>query len=134
MLGIVDEVQPLAIDDQQRRVVVLVEIPAVRVGEPRQVRFRDRALVGNAAPMHPLDQRGHRCLQIDHQVRRRRLRLEMRINLVVERELVLAQIEVRKQRVLVEQEIRYRSAPEKVELVQSPDLVDALEQEIELCR
>src|SRR5260370_18121546 len=29
MLGVVDEVQPLAVDDEQRRVVVLVEIPAV---------------------------------------------------------------------------------------------------------
>src|SRR6266700_5400181 len=43
MLGIVDEVQPLAVDDQNRRLVVLVEIPAVRIGQPRQVRFGDRA-------------------------------------------------------------------------------------------
>ena len=84
--------------------------------------------------MHTLDQRGHRRLQIDHEIRCRRLRLEVGVDLVVEREFVVAEIEAREQRVLVEEEVRHGRAPEKVELVQSPDLVDALEQEVELSR
>ena len=36
-VGIVDEVEPLAVDDQQRRLVVLVEEARVGVGEARQV-------------------------------------------------------------------------------------------------
>ena len=33
VVGVVDEVQALAVDDEQRRIIVLIEVPAVRVGQ-----------------------------------------------------------------------------------------------------
>ena len=58
----------------------------------------------------------------------------MRVHLVVEHEFVVAQVQSRKQRILVEQEVGDGGAPEQVELVEPTDLVDPLEQEIELRR
>src|SRR5690349_4566583 len=52
VLGVVDEVEPLAVDDEKRRVVVLVEVAAVRIGESREIDLRDRPLVVDAAPVH----------------------------------------------------------------------------------
>src|SRR6185503_19392024 len=74
---LVDEIETLAVDDQKRRVGVLIEIARVRVGEPRQVLRRNRLLERDAAPMHALDERVDRRLQIDDEVGRRRLRPQM---------------------------------------------------------
>ena len=134
MVGIVDEVEPLAVDDQQRRRVVAVEVAAVRVGEPREVVRRDRPLEVDAAPVHALDQRLDRRLQVDDEVGRRRLRLQVRVDLLVELVFVVGQVEPREQRVLVEQEIADGRAAEHVELADAAQLVDALEQERELRR
>ena len=96
--------------------------------------LRDRTLIVDAAFVHAIDQGGHRRLQIDDQIGRRRLRLQMRIHLVVERKLVVIEIEPCEQRVLVEQEVGNRRAAEHVELGQAADLVHPLEQKIELRR
>src|SRR5208282_2427653 len=134
VIRLFDEVEALAVDDQQRCVLVLVEVSAVGVGQPRQVMFRDAALVVDAALVHALDQGAHRGLEVDDEVRGRRLGLEVRIHLFVECELLVAQVEAREKRILVEKEVCYRRAPKQVELGEVPDLVDALEQEVELRR
>ena len=132
MLGVGDEVEPLAVDDQQRRVLVLVEVAAVGVGEPGEVVRRDRPLVLDPALVHAVDQRLDRRLQVDHEVRRRRLGLQVRVHLLVEPELGVGQVEPGEQRVLVEQEVADGRAAEHVELADAAQLVDALEQEVEL--
>ena len=114
--------------------VVRVEVAAVGVGEAREVVRRDRALEVDAAPVHALDQRLDRRLQVDDEIGRRRLRLQVRVDLLVERVLGVGQVEPREQRILVEQEIGDRRAPEHVELADAAQLVDALEQERELRR
>ena len=129
---VVDEVQSLAVDDEQRSVVVLVEIARVGIGQPGQVLVRDRLLEAHAAHAHPREQCIDRSLQIDDKVGRRRLRLQVPVDLVVERVLVVRQVEVREQRVLVEQEVRDRRLAEHVHLREAAQLVDALEQEREL--
>ena len=45
MIRIVDEIEPLAVDDQERRRRVAVEEAAVRVGEPREVVRRRREVL-----------------------------------------------------------------------------------------
>ena len=60
------------------------------------------------------------------------LRLQVPVHLLVQRVLVVGQVEAREQRVLVEQEIGHRRLPEHVELRELAQLVDALEQEREL--
>jgi hypothetical protein len=49
VLSVVDEVEALAVDDQKRRRLVRVEVPAVRIGEPRQVWRGDPPLETDAA-------------------------------------------------------------------------------------
>src|SRR5438552_8871187 len=77
MPRVVDGVEALAVDDEQRRVLVAVEIAAVRVGKPREVMIGDAALVIDAALVYAIDQRGYRRLQIDHQVGCGCLRLQV---------------------------------------------------------
>ena len=134
VLLVVDEVEPLAVHDQERGSLERVEVSAVRVGEACQVLRRDPALEVHAAPMHAFDQRVDGRLQIDDEVRRGRLRLQVRIDLLVESVLGIGQVEPREQRVLVEQEIADRQAAEHVELADPGQLVRALEQERELGR
>ena len=84
--------------------------------------------------MHALDQRVDGRLQIDDEIRRRRLRLQVRIDLFVEAVLGIGEIEPREQRILVEHEVRDGRAAEHVELADTGELVDALEQKRELRR
>src|SRR5580704_4991142 len=58
----------------------------------------------------------------------------MRVDLVVQRELVVAQVKACEERILVEKEIRDCRAPKQVELRQAANLIDALKQEVELGR
>src|SRR5438105_5584139 len=114
MARIVDEIEALAVDDQQWRVRVAVKKARIGIGEPRQVLRRDRALEVDAAPMHALDQRRHRCLKINDEIGRGRLRLQMRVDLLVERVFVVGQIDAREQRILVEQKIGDRRPAKKI--------------------
>src|SRR4029079_2679327 len=87
------------------------------------------AALGNA-----LDQRFRLRLQVDDQIGNDGLGFQVRIDLLVQGEFVVRQIQLREQRVLVEQEVGDRRAAEQVRLRQRPDLVDALEEEVELRR
>src|ERR1700682_1982385 len=46
MVRIVDEIEALAVDDQERCVLVLIEVARVRIGQPRQIMLGDRTLIG----------------------------------------------------------------------------------------
>src|ERR1700687_2535973 len=49
MVRIVDEIEALAVDDQERCLLVLIEVAGVRIGQPRQIMLRDRTLIVDAA-------------------------------------------------------------------------------------
>jgi hypothetical protein len=84
----VDEIEPLAVDDEARRFVVLIEEARVGIGQPRQVFVGNRPLVFGAAHLHAVNQCVDGRLQINDEVGRRRLRFQMAIDLFVQRVLV----------------------------------------------
>ena len=86
MRPVVREIETLAVHDQERRLIVPVEKAGVRVCETGEIRLRHLALELDAAPMHALDQGGDRRLQVNDQFGRGRLRFQMAVDLVVERE------------------------------------------------
>src|SRR5439155_24226628 len=131
---IVDEVETLAVHDQQWRILVAIKEPRIGIREPREIIGRNRALEIDAAAMHALDQRRYRRLQIDDQIGRGRLRFQMRVDLFIERVFVIGKIETRKERIFVEQKVGDRRPAKKIKLGKAPQLIGALEQERELRR
>ena len=134
MLRIVDEVQPLAVDDQHRAVGVIVEVARVGFRQAAQVVVVDAGLDGVAAFLHAMHQRIDGSLQVDHQVRHRRLRLHVQEDLVVELVLGVVEREAGEQRVLCEREVGDDGLLEQVGLLQRLELRHPLEQEEELRR
>ena len=131
---VIDEIQPRAVDDEQRRCIVSVEVAAVRFGEAGKVGRGYLPLELDAAPVHALDQRVDRRLEVDHEVRCGGLRLQVRIDLFIELVLGIGKVQPGEQRVLVEQEIADGHVAEHVELADTRQLVHALKQERELGR
>ena len=118
----------------ERGRLVLVEIAAVGVGEPREIVCRNGALEMDAPPVHAIDQCLDWRLQVNHEIRRRRVDFQLRIDLCIKRVFGVGQIEARKQRILVEQEIGDGGPVEKVELPDVAQQVDALKEKSELRR
>src|SRR6202049_4442994 len=56
MVRIVDEIEALTVDDQERRLLVLIEVARVRIGQPRQIMLGDRTLIVDAAFVHAVDE------------------------------------------------------------------------------
>src|SRR6185437_14372138 len=73
-----------------------------------------------------------RRLQIDHQVRRRRVDRQLRVDLLVQRELFLVERELREQPVLVQQVVGDAHRLEQIVLTDIFELARALEQEEQL--
>ena len=120
MARVVHEVEPFAVHDQQRRVFVAIEKARVGVRQSSQIIGGNRAFEIHAAAMDTLDQRCHRRLQIDNEVRRWRLRFQMRVDLLVQRVFIIGKVQARKQRILVEQKIGDGRTTEKIELREIP--------------
>src|SRR5262245_62515893 len=80
----VDRVNGRGVDDQQRRRVEVVEKAGISVAKTLEVVLLDELLVWNAAIRHALQQDLRRSLQVDDQVRRRRIELERVRDLVVQ--------------------------------------------------
>ena len=112
----------------------MVEEAAVGVDQAAQVGLRQVGLHRDAAAPDALVERLGPRLQVDHQVRHRRLRPQAVEDLLVERELVVVQREPREQRVLVQKEVADQRLREQVALGEVAQLVDPLEQEEELRR
>ncbi len=74
----------------------------------------------------------HRRLQVDHEVRHRRVDGQARIHLLVERKFLVVQGQPREQAVLVEQVIGDAHGLEQVGLAQLLQLTRTLEQEVQL--
>src|SRR5882672_9237646 len=83
---------------------------------------------------YALDQRRGLRLQVDDQVRARRLRLERVEYLLVEMQLVAVEGQPGEQRVLLEQEIAHRDAAEQIQLYELAQLGDPLEEKEQLRR
>ena len=71
----VDRVNGRRVDDQKRRCIEVVEKTSVGVAETLEILGLDELLVRNAASRHALEQDLCRGLQVDDQVRRRRIEL-----------------------------------------------------------
>ena len=110
----------------------MVEEPRVAFGEQGQVIVADPAFEERGAAPDAFDKDSRLGLQVHHQVRHRGVRAQRVVDALVERELVAGQRYAREQGILVEQEIRYRGAPEHVGLCERLDLLGALEEEEEL--
>src|SRR6185312_3095639 len=74
VLGHVDEIEALAVHDQQGAIGIAVEVARVRLREAPQVALVDARFHGMAALLHARDQGGDGGLQVHHEVRRGRLR------------------------------------------------------------
>jgi hypothetical protein len=131
---VISKIEMLGIDGEHRGRIVLIEEARVGFRQPHQVFLRNIVLVGDVAALYPLDQGLRRRLQVDHEIRRRRLRFQMGVDLPVEGELVVVQRETREQGILLDHEIGDRDPGEQVELRQRAHLRRALEQEKELGR
>ena len=116
--GLVDEIEPLAVDDQQRRRVVLVEIAAVARRPAARGTLRDRALEVDAAPAARARSASPPAPAGRSPGRAPASAASGAVDLLVQRVLVVGQVEPREQRVLVEQEIGHGGAAEHVALRQ----------------
>src|SRR5262245_47149063 len=130
----VDRVNGRGVDDQQRRRIEIVEEASVRVSETFEIVRLDQLLVRNAATRHALQQNLRRRLQINDQIRCRRIQLERVRDLVVETELVGIEIELGEEPVFLQQEVGYTNRREHVALPNLLDLARALKQEEQLRR
>src|SRR5690606_26298346 len=122
------------VHDQERRLVEVVEEARVRLAEPLEVALLGLLLERDAAGSDPFQQHARRRLEIDHEVRLRRLDLQRGRDLIVELELLRIEVQLREQAVLLDQEI---GDPDRGEHVGLPDLLDlagTLEQEEDLRR
>ena len=88
----------------------------------------------DAAARDPLEQHVDRRLQVDDQVGLRRVDGELRIHLLVERELLGVERQARKQAVLVEQVVGHAHGANRSAWRSARHLLRALEQEVELRR
>jgi len=111
-----------------------MEESAVALCQTAEVVRVHALLVGHAAAAHAVDQRGQGRLQVDDQVRHRRLRRELVEHGAVEPVLGVVEVEAREQRVLVEQEVTHRERREQAGLSEAAQLLDALEQKAQLGR
>ena len=93
------------VDDQQRCCVVFVKDAAIAFAQAMHIVFRNAGFHRNAALLDAIDQGLWFGLQIDDEIRQRCLRTQVIIQLLVERQLIVAQRQARKDRVFVEQEI-----------------------------
>ena len=134
MRVVADEVDFARIHDQQRRRVVAVEEACVGIDQALQILALHALLVANAAPRDALLQHVDRGLQVNHQVRDRRVDREALVYLLIQRVFLVIEGHAREQPVLVEQEIRDPHRCEQIGLTQLLQLAHALEQEIQLGR
>jgi hypothetical protein len=111
-----------------------VEVARVGLTEALEIGGVDVFLVRNAAPVDALQEHVDGRLQEHHEVRRRRVHRQARIDLVVEFELLVVQHDAREQPVLVEHVVGDADLREQVVLAQLRELARALEQEVELGR
>src|SRR5690606_38197329 len=100
-----DRIDRSGIDDQERRLVIVVEESRVGFAEPLEIVLLDELLVSDAALRDALEQHGRRRLQIHDEVRLRRIKGELLRYLSVQRELARIEIELGEQRILLHEEI-----------------------------
>ena len=127
-------VEHLGVDDEQRCRVVGVEEARIAFRHAREIALGDLLFGIQTTPAHAFHQGIGFSLQVDYQIGRRRLRLQVLVNLLVQRVFVVRQVHRGEQRILVEQEIRHHAAGEQVVLRQVAQLVHALEQKRQLGR
>ncbi len=130
--GTLREVEPARVDHQHRRPPVVVVEVVVGVDQLHQVVPRDVALVGALAAADAGEAGVDVGLQVDHEVRRRHLRLEHGEELVVDQELVVGEVQVGEDPVLVEGVVGDHQALEKLALDDLLLLLEARQQEVEL--
>ena len=126
------EVEVLAVDDQQRGGVVMIEEVAIAARQFGQVVFAQVALVTASALLDPFHQRDRIGLQVDHQIRRAGLRLEAVVKLAVEAEFGFVQDQAGEQHVLFQHEIGDAGRAEQFALAESARLFHSGDQEKQL--
>ncbi len=129
---VVGDVEVFVVHDQQWRSVIVMEKVAIGFRQAHQVIARNVLLVGNIALLDAFQQRVHRRLQIDHQVGRGCLQLQVLVDLAIKRIFLVAEVEAREQGVFFEKEIRDSGLGEHVALAQFAYLLGALEEEKQL--
>src|SRR5689334_7422601 len=87
-------------------------------------------ILGPAAK--PLDENVSRRLQIDHEIRSRNVLGQQIVEPLVDEQLVVVEIQIRKDFVLVEQVVTHRCLRKEVSLLQADELTMAIEQIKEL--
>ena len=104
----------------------------VRLLQLLQILPLDVLLVANAAALDALEQHVDRRLQVDHEIRRRRVDCEPRVYLFVENELLVIEREPREQTILVEQVVRNAHCVEQIVLANVFELARPLKQKEQL--
>src|SRR6185312_3565274 len=132
--GIGERIDGGRIDDEQGRGLELMEEARIRFVEAYQVVALDVLLIADAAPRDPLEQHVDRRLQVNHEIRLRRLHVEPRVDLLVQGELRFIQSHPREQAVLLQQVVRHPNLCEEVLLLQGAELLAALKEEMKLRR
>ena len=127
-----DRVDRGRVHDQKRRGFVLVKEARVGFVQPRKVRALDALLKIDAAARDALQQHIDRGLQVDDEIRFRRVNIKLRLHLLVERVLGFIERHAREQPVFFKQIIRHAHRRKQVLLRKRCELLRTLEEKSEL--
>src|SRR6056297_399523 len=130
----VHRIDARGVDDQQRPRVVTMKVIEVGLGQSPQVVGTHHLLIGDAASPDTIHQRLHGRLEVDDQVRGRRVERQALIDLLVEAIFLVRQGEAGENPVLVQQEISHAPALEEIRLAHLLRLAGALEKKMQLGR
>ena len=120
------------VDDQQRRAVVVVEEMVVGVDQLGQILLGELPLEGALPAADPCHAGGDVGGEVDDQIGARHLRLERRVELLVEHQLVVGERQVGEDPVLLEAVVGHQELLEELALHRLLLLLEPLEDEVEL--
>src|ERR1051326_2149773 len=132
MLRRVNEIDPVRIHHQQRRLFVPVKVMRVRLAELLQIRRRDRLFVGAPALLDALQECIKIRLEIDHEVRPRHLIEEEVVQPVVDHQLGVIERQMREDLRLRERIVGEDQLGEEIALRDVALLIEPREQEKQL--
>ena len=127
---IVREIDISSIHDQQRRFVVEVKELRIGVAQGLEIVRLHAPFITDPAFIDTLYQHVDRRLKIDDEIRDRGFHGKPRIDLLVQRQLIFAKIQVREQTIFREHKVRHKTIREKFTLPQRLQLSTALKQKM----